>query len=356
MSGRQTLEFKPDFADAARRWEAYWEGEILDRPLVLVTAPRDGVHAPDAPTYRDKVFGSIDDVIERNLAIAEATWFGGDAIPFFGPSFGPDEIACFCGGRLEWSDESPDTNWSKPFVERWEDALPLAINPKNPLLGRMLQLVERSAERLEGKMLIGSLDLHTNMDLLAAVRGPERLCMDLIDQPEVIDEAMQSTMDVFRSLWRTIAKAGKMDERGYCNGHYARDGVTTLQCDFCCMISPDMFRRWVMPFLEAEAEIVGRATYHWDGPGALVHEPDLAASRGIHSLSYVPGTGHGTHINYLDLFERLQSRGKGVMFGGTAEECKEAHKRLRSDLTAYWAQVETPAEGEALLDWFVKNT
>ena len=127
------LAFKPDLEEAARRWDAFYAGEMIDRPVVCVTAPREGKKAPPASTYHDRVFGDLDDAIERALAGAEATFHGGEAVPGFWPSFGPDEVAAFCGAELVWSDESPNTNWSKPFVEDWQDALPLELQDDNPL-------------------------------------------------------------------------------------------------------------------------------------------------------------------------------------------------------------------------------
>ncbi|HAX95814.1 MAG TPA: hypothetical protein DCY35_04735 [Prolixibacteraceae bacterium] len=64
-------------------------------------------------------------------------------------------------------------------------------------------------------MLINTIDLHSNMDLLSAVRGPERLCTDLIDQPEWIDRAMADARAVFPEVWNAVAKAGRMEERGW---------------------------------------------------------------------------------------------------------------------------------------------
>ena len=34
-----TLAFKPDFADAQHRWDAMWRHEIVDRPVICITAP-----------------------------------------------------------------------------------------------------------------------------------------------------------------------------------------------------------------------------------------------------------------------------------------------------------------------------
>jgi 5-methyltetrahydrofolate--homocysteine methyltransferase len=117
------------------------------------------------------------------------------------------------------------------------------------------------------------------MDLLAAIRGPQRLCEDLIERPAEVDRAIASARALFPQLWRAMVEAGRMDQWCYAVGGYSREGSCVLSCDFSALIGPDMFRRWVLPALEEEAAIVKHATYHWDGPGALKHMPALLASR-----------------------------------------------------------------------------
>ena len=349
------LSLKPDLEDAARRWNAFFAGEIIDRPVVCIHG-RQTYRGNIRGTYHDKVFGDIDAVIDHALAAAESTFLAGEAIPTFNPSFGPDEIAAFTGAELCWSDDSPDTNWSKAYVDDWHEALPLRLQHDNPLWQRMLTLLRRAADRLAGKMLISPIDLHTNMDLLAAIRGPERLCLDTIDQPEMIDRAMADARALFAELWDAIAAAARMNEHGYSASAYSMEGAATLQCDFSYMISPEMFRRWVLPALEEEAEIVKHVVYHWDGPGALVHTDDLVASKGLHTLSYVPGAGGGGHTNYLDLYKRVQAGGKAVQVGGNPDEIKLMHRELRPEKTCYGTSVDSEAEAEELLEWFVRNT
>lgn len=350
------LEFKPDLEETAERWNAFYAGEIIDRPVVCVTAPREGCKPVRGSDYYERVHGDMDDIIERAIAGAEAVFWGGESIPTFGPSFGPDEIAVFTGAGLRWSDDSPNTNWSVPFVDDWEEVLPLRLQEDNPLWRRMLEFYRRAADRMAGKMLLSSLDLHTNMDLLAAVRGPQRLCLDLIDQPEMIDRAMADARTIFRELWEIISHAGRMDELGYCHAYYSMEGAAVLQCDFCCMVSPEMFRRWILPALEEEAQIVKHALYHWDGPGALVHTDDLLASIGLHAMSYVPGAGYGNHIDHLELLKRVQKGGKAVQAWGSPEEIKSMHRELQPEKVFYGTNVGSQAEAEELLAWFVKNT
>ena len=352
------LAFKPDLEEAAKRWEAYQAGEIIDRPVVCVTAPREGKKKPASGGrgYHDRVHGDMGEILENALLSAEATFWGGESVPSYFPSFGPDEIAVFCGGTLAWSDESPNTNWSIPFVKDWKQALPLQLHQDDPLWQRLLEFYRKGVECMAGKMLLAPPDLHTNMDLLAAARGPQPLCFDVLDEPEMIDRAMVDARAVFRELWAAVVEAGRMDELGYSHGMYSMDGAAVLQCDFSCMISPEMFQRWVLPALEEEAEIVRNAMYHWDGPDALVHTDALLASAGLHTFSYVPGSGRGSHIDYVDLFKRVQAGGKAVAVGGTPEEIKTMHRELRPEKTCYHTGVGSEREAEELLDWFVKNT
>ena len=228
-----------------------------------------------------------------------------------------------------------------------------------PLLQRQLSIYRKAAECYAGRVLLVAPDLHTNMDLLAGMRGSQRLCMDLIDTPELIDRAMADERLFFRQLWAALTEAGQMASYGYClesHALYSREGSATLQCDFSIMMSPPMFRRWVLPALEEEAEIVGHVVYHWDGPGALVHTADLLASRGLHTLSFVPGAGHGDPVDHLDLLKRLQAGGKAVHVWGTPQQCKRMHAALDPRRVFYCTETGTQAEAEALLDWFVKHT
>jgi len=350
------LEFKPDIEETNKRWEAFYAGDIIDRPIVCVTAPREGVSGGRGSNYYDRAHGDMDAIIDGAIQSARATYYGGESVPSFWISFGPDEAAVFTGAEFKWSKDSGDTNWSVPYVKDWEKEFPITLKEDHPLWLRMIEFYSRAAEKVAGKMLLTHIDLHTNMDLLSGIRGPQKLCEDLIDCPELIDRAMDDARAIFPKIWYTIAKAGKMDEHGYSHGMYSMEGAATLQCDFCCMIGPEMFRRWVLPALEEEAEIVKHVVYHWDGPGALVHTDDLLASKGLHTMSYVPGTGYGGHSEYIDLFKRVQKGGKAVQFGGSMDEIKRAHKELKPNKTYYSTWAPNQAEAEKLLDWFVKNT
>lgn len=351
------LEFKPDLSEAARRYEAYYSAEIIDRPVVQVTAPRKpGADIWYAPSYHDLVFGDMRPILDSMLEHGADTYYGGEAVPSCYLSFAPDAIAVFCGAELRWNEASGDTNWSVPFVDRWEDVLPLRFDEQDPLWTRQLEFYDLAADRLEGTMLLRGLDWHTNMDLLAAIRGPDRLCIDLVEQPEMIDEAVKSARQIFPQVWAKIVEAGRMRERGFCNCLYSMDGADILQCDFGAMIGPEMFERWALPALEEEAALVKNVYYHWDGPTQLVHEDLLCRNKGIYTIQYQMGAGRGNPIDYLELYQRLQSKGKAIHFWGSAEELKAAHRALRPERVVYSTGVGSIEEADELLAWFMVNT
>lgn len=344
----QPLEYKPDMPEAARRWDAWFAGDILDRPIVSVTAPKSPQPPLPVRGYHDRVFGTLDGNIRAQLALAETTYYGGEAIPRINLSFGPDECAVFCGAEFGWSDDSGDTNWSIPCIQDWQRDLPIALNEQQPLFQRMVAMYRTAATLAKGKALLTSPDLHTNMDLLAGMRGPQPLCFDLLDCPELVDRAMADARAFFPKLWDAVWEAGIAD-CGYVP-------TTTLQCDFSCMVSPEMFRRWILPALEEEAQICGHVTYHWDGPGALVHTDDLVGTRGLGALDYVPGSNAGSHVDFLDLFKRVQAGGKAVSVWGSIDEVKLMARELQPDLTIFHTWAPSPQEADDLLEWFVRNT
>jgi hypothetical protein len=348
MTAFKTLEYKPDYEETVRRYEAFWNGEIIDRPIVQVTAPNPNtVGAPYINNYYARIHDDLDALVQGVLNNTKRTLYLGEAIPSPFLSFGCDEVAAFCGGDLYFENNNHDTCWSKPIIDEWEKSLPIAVQKDNPLWQRMRQFITKCADALEGKSLFNALDLHTNMDLLLAMRGSERLCMDLVDCPELIDKAMEQTMEVFEEICDFAYRQYKLPGAG---------GIT-LQCDFSCMLGTPMFRRFALPYLEREAEYFGKRTfYHWDGVGALTHTDDLIASKGLYVLAFLPGEGHGPFRDYLELYEKIQKAGKAVLVGGSPDEVKYLHKRLRPDRTVYYTSAKSAAEAEALLEWFKDNT
>ncbi|HUT24880.1 MAG TPA: hypothetical protein VM492_11100 [Sumerlaeia bacterium] len=350
------LSLKPDFDETARRWDAYWQGEIIDRPVIAVTAPVEGFEPRPVNGYRERLHGDIDELIDKTLHNASGAIYGGESLPQFWTSFGPDEIGVFCGAEFVWSGEiAGDTNWCTRIVDDWEEALPLRLVDDNPTWLRMQEIYRKAEPRLRGHALTMPIDSHSNMDLLQSLRGSQQLCLDMLERPELIDRAMADARAIFPKMLNALNEIAKWDEHGWVYHGFSMDRCYVLACDFICLMSPPQFRRWVLPALEEEAELIRHAVFHWDGPGALVHADDLLASKGLHTFAYVPEPGAG-HMDYLDLYKEVQARGKAVSVGGSADEIKAMHRELDPAKTVYHTGVKSPKEIDDLLAWFRNHT
>lgn len=343
---------KPDIQESAARWDAFWQGEILDRPVLMSASPRPGYAFVGRDDYKRRAFGSIDTQIDDALHNAAGMVYGGDSIPSYWPSFAPDELAAYCGCEIIWPQEDGlSTNWAKPFVRDWEEALPLSVERDGYYFVRMQEFYQRCAQRFEGRILTRTLDFHSNMDLLSAVRGSENLCMDLYDCPEAIDRAMEDVRSIFRLCWETCTRAGNMDEVGYFFDSFATDGsIGLLSCDFMCMIGTDMFRRWVLPTMEYEAGFMDHVMLHWDGPGALKHFNDIMGLKKLYLISYVPSPGE-EHRDYIELYQRIQDAGKAVSVSGTTEQLKELFCALDPAKTVFSHLSAGQEDTEGLISW-----
>lgn len=351
------LALKPDMAEACRRWKAYWNHEIIDRPLVKITAPVSGYSHRGGTGYLERHTREMDGLLDDTLHNLKGTIYGGESIPAMWTSLGTDELGVFCGSKFVYSKdyETTGTVWCTHPVDNWTDFLPLRVQEQGEAWQRSLALYRAAAKKLAGQALLFQFDSHANMDILMSLRGSERLCLDVLDTPELIDKAMADCHMVFRKAWETFSLAGEMAKNGYWHDFYHPDGVYCLACDFIAFLGPELFRRWVAPCLEKDAALVKNCWFHWDGPDALRHADDLLAMPFLHTMSYVPSPGV-SHVAHIELYRKVQKAGKAVLVGGTFDECKILHRELDPALTAYSLGAGSAREMDEILKWFVENT
>lgn len=352
------LSFKPDLDDAMMRWQAFWNKEIIKRPCVAITAPKDGVKPASGPPGQYLPDVDFDKILGQAEASMASTYYAGEAIPFFQPSFGPDQLAAFVGGQLDDSKDSSGTTWSVPFVKSWEEALPLELGRGNNSWQRMLELYRRAGERGRDKFLVGMLDLHSNFDWLAAIRGPEQICMDLLDQPDMVRKAMMCVRKLHKVVYQAVYEAGGMADCGTCGWlpYYCQGRFATTQCDFCLLLSPGQFQEFVLPALEEESNSLDHSVYHYDGRGALRHFDAITSIKSLDGIQWTPSAGDKPMIEWIDLLKRFQATGKNVFVGCNAEELKVFHRDLKPNLVFYNVWVQSQREADELLKWLERNT
>jgi hypothetical protein len=98
--------------------------------------------------------------------------------------------------------------------------------------------------------------------------------------------------------------------------------VAKVQCDFSCMISPDMFCKFVVPALTEQCAWLDHSMYHLDGTNALQHLDALLEIGPLDAIEWTPQAGlpGGGSPQWYDLYRRIKAAGKSVQAVGVNPE------------------------------------
>jgi hypothetical protein len=288
--------YKPDWAAARRRLEAFWAGEIFDRCPVAVLAPRKRrtpVPGPADPADPEAEY-------RREIARLESTYFGGEAVP------------AAHGGAC---------------------------------------VIERCA----GRYFIANPEVGGAGDVLAQMRGTDRLCVDLLEQPEDVRSAIatltgnwiQQHEEFYRQAREANQGAGVIAWLSlWAPGRHA-----LLACDFSAVISPRAFSEFFLPEIDRESAWCEYATYHLDGPRAMKsHLPALLEHRGIDVIQFSPGYMPALSPQYIPRYKEIQASGKRLYLPVQPEEIEPLLAELSPKGLFLSTQADSEASANALLE------
>ena len=314
------LEYRPDFEATRERWDAFWAG-TLGRPALHVRAPKQAGRPVVSADYRRLRYrfgheGTVDEWLDFHEEFLDNTLLFGEALPAVGLSFAPDHFSALLGADIALHPDQFDA-WVEPFVKEWDDT-EIALQKKGYWWDRTMTFMQGFKERFTGRALLVPPHIQGGLDCLSAIRGNQELLLDLMDAPEKVEAALQQVNRAIRELQAFYIEACDVATWGSINRHrfyYTQGLIDVPQCDFSCMISPEMFQRFQLPALREECRQLGPAVYHLDGPGALPHLEVLCGLPEIEVIQWQPGAA-GQDQDWRDLYRTIDRLGKGLMLSG----------------------------------------
>ncbi len=350
----QGLELCPDFPQIAQRTEAWWAHECLDRPLFIGTAnPR-----PERPiTRRLELLAQPDEWFAAKQADMLQVHRVGDALPHVRADFGPVLLGGMLGGKIEFG---ADTTWTHAFIgDDWSNAPDWQLDDDNPWW-RMLQArAQRVAVEAKGRFLLCTPDLGGSGDVLLNLRGSAPLCMDVAECPERIISAVNAIYPAWRKAFRRLYEIALGEGAGLMHwvGLWSSRPYMVPACDFNFMISPRQFRQLLLPDIARQAETVGRAVFHLDGPGAARHIDALLEVDAIHAIQFTPGAGTPSALRWVEMFQKVQRKGRSLLIICPAEEVLALCEALRPEgLALIVEDAPSPEALDALFATFARKT
>ena len=357
------LKYKPNFSETQAYFDAFWQKEVIDRPLVCVTAPKNGTQPIGHDFFNANILKAKSDPVYFETLLkgferyVQSTAFLGESIPYANFDFGPDTYASFFGAEMYASD-TVATTWVEPSVTDWNAFTGEPDLSEDGMYMSYLRMLEFATKFSEGKFLIGCPDCHSNLDTISALRGPQDMCFDLMDYPDEVEGAIHRVQNFYRRFFEDIVRVGDMLKRGsigWCP-QYSRGRFAAVQCDAICLISPEQSSRFVIPFLVDECDAHDHVTYHYDGKEALPHLDRILAIEGIDVIQWVPGDGAPRTIEWMELLHKIQAAGKGLwLYDWTVDEIKSRFKELKPEGLCFSVNAASEDEAEELLEFLKKH-
>ena len=350
------FEFKPDYEKTLARIDAFWERELIDRPVVmfgLLKPPEEQVpwpesrHATPEERWTDAQYHA-----DLALAAAQNHEFLGDTLPVTFPNLGPEIFSALYGSPIHFGDYG--TSWTDPILHDWSEADRIQLDWNSPWLAKLHEMTDALLEVGRGRFIVGMTDWHPGGDCVAAFRDPQNLAFDM----------MEHTEDVKAMLARIETDYYKVYDMFYDKLRAAGMPITTWtplvhegkyylpSNDFSIMISKRMFDDVFLPGIAEECRFYDRSIYHLDGPGALRHLDSLLAIPELNAIQWVFGAGNEGFHRWVDVYKKIQAAGKGIQVICTYDELDMIMETLDPH-GVYLAMSEVP-DREAALDMLVK--
>lgn len=348
------LEQVPDWDQRLKRTDAFWDRQIIDRPVVSITIPRRDlvvpwparkIHASLRERWMDAEYAA-----GWAYATVMNTEYLGDALPIACPNLGPEVFSSFFGAELEFSET---TSWSIPNLERWADADRLKFSEESQYWKKINELTDAFLAIGRGRFYTGVTDLHPGGDAIVAFRDPMDMNIDMLESPGEIKKLLRRINETYFKVFDFYH--GKLKAARQAVTNWTRIASTRKHYvpsnDFSCMISTAMFNDVFLPGIIEECRHLEVSIYHLDGPGALRHLDSLLEINELNAIQWVCGAGNGPTLKWLDLYRQIQAAGKGIQVLGLKPfELDELMRCLRPE--GLWLDMEgvtSPEEAEAII-------
>lgn len=351
-----------------KRLELLWQGELLDRCCVKVTAPlgnaaeRYAAHkVKPQPSDQQGMYEWYNDgewLLARSRAAIESTYFAGDAYPCVFPYFGTGGHAKYVAPESS-VEYAPSTIWVHPCVDDLT-SFDFSFDPDtNKVFRRELEVIEYLVSECRGNYLVGATDNCGSYDALAQLYGNERLLCDFIDDPEPVKAAAAKLVDILkRSSERFFAATKRGWQDGAAHGWmntYSRGNHLQLQCDLSVMISPEIYDEFIRSELVSTARFLEHAVYHFDGIEQIRHLDVLLSIPEINMIQWTQVAGQPPVTEFIPVLRRIQAAGKGLVLIVGREQLKPLCESLSARGVIYITGASNPDEADAIVD-YVKNT
>lgn len=310
--------YRDDWDKIKERHSAFWRQEIVDRCCISVTASKKGnmpstLKKPTTPEefLEWRTDGEI--FLKGSLHSFENTYFAGDAFAKIMLDFGASGHAAYFKGAKY---QVENTIWFFPTINDWEKDFP-EFDPDSFLYKKTFEIAKYLVNESKGRYVVTATDGSGNADALAHLRGSENLLMDLFDEEEIVKKALSKIQAVWEDTNEKIHQIIKDNNDGGSSigwlSTWAPGRHAQMQCDMSVMISPELYEKFIMPELYAQARWMDYSLYHFDGIEQLRHLDMLLSIKELSAIQWTSVAGQPSPVKFLPQLKKIQAAGKSLL-------------------------------------------
>jgi hypothetical protein len=292
---------------------AWWRHE-LRRPLVYigVTYPVKGKPHTFGYMSNYPLSMSADEVVDQYEPYLLGARFYADGFPWLWTNFGPGIMSGFTGSAVNSVCDPDETVWFSPKESVAIQNVNLTYDAHNVWWRRVQDVTQAVVNRFGNMIPVPITDLGGNLDILASFREAQGLLYDLLDAPEEVDRLVKQITQLWIRYYEELYQANRVMARGSSTWTplWSPGKTYMLQSDFCYMISPVMFERFVLPDLNDLCNYLDDGFYHLDGKGEIPHLDMLLSIDRLRGIQWIPGDGQPEPQDWLWLLKRIRDGGK----------------------------------------------
>ena len=339
-----------DLEKIKQRFDAFWDREVLDRPLIYITAPGKKQKRIDfpIPESMEERWTNIDYVLKKMELYFENTLFLGDAIPWYLPNLGPDSFTSFLGADLTFRSE--ETSWAELFLRDLSGYKPV-FDRNSKWWGLMDGLLDAVCEAAQGIFLVGIPDIHYGGDSLVAAVGAQRLIRHMFRRPDEAKMLIRRLTDICCTVFDHYYEKISRVQSGSITWipAYSRGRYFALQDDLSGLVSPRMFEEFFVEEVERLSEYLDNSIYHLDGPMALGNLDRLLEIDSLDGVQWVPGAGAKPMSEWIDVCAKVLDTGKCLQIGCRPDEVEFLVSKLKHDGLFLSTQCTSEREAHSVL-------
>lgn len=334
----------------------WWEGRLPGTALIMVAAPDQAFTPSPGPLSADYRLTELDPAFHAWRAendLGSQLWLG-DSVPRSYPVIASNLylLAGVCGWEWRFHHE---TAWLAADVKALE-RLPTAFERSHPLIQATDACLRAVGSVVRGRGFVSAPPMLDGFTVLSQLLGGEAFSDALLNDGERVEAWLAawtrlmteahahfaavaaSCGPALGSSWLPVCAPGRFE---------------TVQCDAGVLVSPAMYRRFVLPGLRAQLAGLDHALYHLDGVEQVRFLDLLATLPGIDGIQWNPQPGQGLidDPRWIDVFRGIRRRGWKLHFNACESRCVATVERVIRALGPdglSFTLPQFPSEAEAL--------